>query len=180
MTPPPRPDAHRAPSRSGTPSPTTVDDLPPRVVAVTTALLSAMGIDGTVVCRDQRAEDSPHLWVEILSTESRSLIGERGRNLVAFEHILRRCLRRVLPTECHVIADVNAYRLHQMEAVRRTARAAAERALQTGRAVVLKPMLAGERRLVHLALATETGVATESTGEGTARRVVVRPADPLC
>lgn len=155
------------------------DDLPERVSAVTAALLAAMGVPGEVVCRDRRADDTPHVWVEILSTESRALIGEHGRTLAAFEHILRRCLRSALRTECHIIADVNAYRLHRMEAVRRTARASAQRARQTGRAVVLRPMRASERRLVHLALATEAGVATESIGQEPLRRVVIRPVDSL-
>ena len=42
--------------------------------------------------------------------------------------------------------------------------------------VELEPMSAAERRVVHVALADDPGVESESTGEGRDRRVVVYPA----
>ena len=39
----------------------------------------------------------------------------------------------------------------------------------------LEPMTAYERRIVHLALAEYPDVATQSTGEGEARKVVISP-----
>jgi spoIIIJ-associated protein len=154
-----------------------VDPLPSRVATETTKFLQAMGIPGAVVCRE-RFEDSPCLWVEILAEESRVLIGERGSTLHALEHVLRLVLRPIVG-ELRVVADVNAYRARREELLRRTARTAARRVRRFRHAVVLEPMHAADRRIVHVTLAGEEGVKTESRGEDPQRRVIIRPSDPL-
>lgn len=155
------------------------DDLPVRVVRATEEFLAIMGMPGTVVCRDLRREESSCLWVEILSSESRFLIGERGVTLQALEHVLRLLLRDVVGDTVRVVADVNAYRARRADLVRRQALQAARRASTTRRAVILEPMNAADRRVIHVALAAEVDVTTESVGEDPERRVVVRPKDPL-
>lgn len=154
-------------------------NLPRAVVTVTTEVLRTLGIEGEVLCRDRRSEETPHLLVEVLTPEGGLLIGERGTTLRAFEHILRLVLRPVVGSSLRVYVDVNAYRVRQLETLRRRARSAAERARLTGRAVVFEPMSAADRRIIHVTLAMEEGVATESQGEGAQRRVVVRPADSV-
>ena len=59
--------------------------------------------------------------------------------------------------------------------VEETARAAAERALETGQEQALEPMDALERKIAHDAVAGIEGVRTESRGEEPARYVVVFP-----
>ena len=53
----------------------------------------------------------------------------------------------------------------------------AKRALDTGRSVALDPMNGRDRRIIHVALRDEDGVATMSRGEGRYRQVVVVPED---
>lgn len=168
---------HPRPPRIGTRAPDVT--LPQRAVAVTAEFLEVLGIEGEILCRDRRGDEMPHLWIEVLTRASGALIGERGRTLRALEHVLRLVLRPVVGDEVRVMVDVNAYRIRHMESLRRRARLAAQRARMTGRAVLLEPMIPADRRLIHLALATEEGVSTESQGEGAARRVIVRPRDPL-
>jgi spoIIIJ-associated protein len=43
------------------------------------------------------------------------------------------------------------------------------------RPIVLEPMPPNERRIVHLTLRGNAEVMTESSGEGTARRITVLP-----
>lgn len=155
------------------------DELPRRVVAVTTEFLHHMGFEGEIICRDRRGTDAPHLWLEILAPESGLLIGEHGATLRAFEHLLRRVLRPLIGDEVRVSVDVNAYRIRRIEVLRRRAREAARRARTTGRSAVLEPMTAVDRRVIHLTLAEEEGIATESQGDDPERRVIVRPVDPL-
>ncbi len=160
-----------------------VEDDADRLVAtvkeITGRLLGVMGIPGEVICRDRRGDDTPHLWVEIVSQESGLLIGDRGSTLAAFEHVLRLILRPVLGEDVRVVADVNAYRVRRMDLMRRLTRDAVQRVRRTGRAVVLEPMRAADRRIVHLTATEEEGIASESVGEEPMRRVVVRPKDPL-
>lgn len=170
----PKPDPHTRAATKAVP-----DRLVDEVVAVTRSLLAAMGLDAEVLCRDQRGDDSPHLWVEVLTKDSRLLIGDRGATLQAFEHILRLVLRPRVGEEVRIIADVNSYRVRRIEIIRRLAREALTRVRRTGRAAVMEPMRSADRRIVHVTLVEEEGVSTESVGEEPMRRVVVRPKDPL-
>lgn len=175
MTPPREPPHHTpTPGLVGSPLP----KIPQQVVVVTTKFLQVLGVPGEVICRDRRDDETPHLLVEILTPDSGLLIGEYGKTLRAVEHVLRLVLRSHVGDAVRVMVDVNAYRVRQMDALRQRARIAAQRARMTGRAVPLKPMNPADRRVVHLALATEECVETESQGEASARRVIVRPKDP--
>jgi len=51
----------------------------------------------------------------------------------------------------------------------------AERAVNTGRVVMLEAMPPRERRIVHIALRNYAGVTTESIGEGDHRKVTIIP-----
>ena len=55
------------------------------------------------------------------------------------------------------------------------AEAAADEALRTRSPVVMGLMTPAARREIHLALADDPGVETESDGDGFLKRVVVRP-----
>jgi spoIIIJ-associated protein len=53
----------------------------------------------------------------------------------------------------------------------------AKQSLEENRVITLRPMSPYERRLVHMELAENEKIKTESTGEGEDRRVVIKPAD---
>ncbi len=53
----------------------------------------------------------------------------------------------------------------------------ARKAIAEARPVVLEPMPAHERRIVHIALRNHESVETESTGEGSRRKVVIVPKE---
>jgi spoIIIJ-associated protein len=52
----------------------------------------------------------------------------------------------------------------------------AERAVTEGKVVILQPMTARDRRVIHMSLAKFEGVSTMSQGEGTRRRIQIIPA----
>ena len=55
------------------------------------------------------------------------------------------------------------------------AKKAADKARLSGTKVSLQPMPASERRIIHLAVAEEAGVETQSEGRGRFRRVLISP-----
>lgn len=55
-------------------------------------------------------------------------------------------------------------------------RKAAGRVRKTGMPVELEPMSSAERRVIHMELAEDPTVMSESSGEGKNRRVVVKPS----
>jgi spoIIIJ-associated protein len=110
-------------------------------------------------------------------TDSHFLIGQRGTNLQAIQHLARLMVRKNIPEKIRFTLDVNAYRQQKNQSVIEQAQLAANDAISQHRAVIMKPMSTYERRLVHMELSKNSKVSTESTGEGEERKIIVKPAD---
>jgi spoIIIJ-associated protein len=72
-----------------------------------------------------------------------------------------------------VTLDTENYRAKREEALTRLANRMANRAIKTGRKVVLEPMNPYERRILHSALQANEAVTTHSEGEEPNRHVVI-------
>lgn len=73
------------------------------------------------------------------------------------------------------VIDVEGDRARRDDYLEQLARRAADRASSAGRAVALDPMNGKDRRIIHVTLREEDGIATMSVGEGQYRQVVVVP-----
>ena len=107
--------------------------------------------------------------------DARLLIGERGANLAAAEHLVRKIVQKKYGEESRFSLDINDYRVRRLEDLKQDVKAAAKEVRLTGSAVPLRPMTSFERRIVHLLLAEYPDIATESTGPEPERRVVIKP-----
>jgi spoIIIJ-associated protein len=107
--------------------------------------------------------------------EAGSLIGRRGQTLDALQYIARLMLTRKLDTQASLIIDIENYRLRRYEDLRAMAINVAEQVKSQKTSIRLEPMTAYERRIVHMTLANDPDIATESTGDGESRKVVVFP-----
>ncbi len=101
------------------------------------------------------------------------LLNEGGELLDAMQHLANQAFGRKLPKDERIICDVQNFRSTREAELRAMARHAAERVRTTHIAFTFGPMLANERRVIHLALAAEDDLHTESVGEGNARRLKV-------
>ena len=113
----------------------------------------------------------------VLAREASLFIGENGKNIGAFETVLRLILKKQLGEVPPLRLDINNYRSLKDEALRELAKKAARRARFYKQLVVLEAMSAYDRRIIHTELATHPDIKTESTGEGRQRRVVVKYVD---
>jgi spoIIIJ-associated protein len=101
------------------------------------------------------------------------LRAEGGELLHALEHLLNQARGRSLPHGKRFICDVGDFRATREAELRAMARLAAERVRASHVPFTFGPMDASERRVIHLALAEEEDLLTESVGEGNARRLKV-------
>ncbi len=101
------------------------------------------------------------------------LIGRRGEHLAALQYIVNVILSQTHSGGNPVTVDVHHYKQRREESLNALARQMADEVRRTKQEVDLEPMSAAERRIIHLALAEETDVATESVGSGDARRVTI-------
>jgi spoIIIJ-associated protein len=113
--------------------------------------------------------------LQVTTNNNSVLIGKRGQNLEAIEHIINRMINRGERELPYVLVDVEKYRERRHGTLEAVARRAAQKALRTGRDVALEPMPPDDRKLVHNLLKTFRGVSTSSMGREGSRYVIVSP-----
>jgi spoIIIJ-associated protein len=117
------------------------------------------------------------LSVELTGEDVPLLLGRNGELLNAIEYIANKVHGRHLPGEVKINFDSEGFRSSRERELQLMAKHAAERVRTSKRPFTFEPMSPNERRIVHLALADQTGVRTESQGEGEDRKVTVFPVD---
>lgn len=138
-------------------------------------LLSLMDIDAQVQLQMpiEAAESSPMAILDITGEDLGILIGRRGETLAALQYTINLILSRQLKTRVSVAIDVEGYQKRRQDSLRNLALRMAERAKATGQTMTLEPMPAKERRIVHLVLADDPLVTTESVGIGESRKITI-------
>ena len=112
--------------------------------------------------------------VSLFVQDASLYIGEGGKNIGAFESVLRLLIKKQLGEAAFLRVDINNYRSSKDESLRELAKKAARRARFYKQPVTLEAMSAYNRRIIHTELAAHPDIKTESTGEGLQRRVVVK------
>ncbi|MGI6558939.1 MAG: RNA-binding cell elongation regulator Jag/EloR [Limnochordia bacterium] len=103
------------------------------------------------------------------------LIGRRGQTLDALQYLAGMVGNKDGGPWLRVLVDAEGYRERREESLRGLALRSADKARRNGRRVVLEPMNAHERRIIHISLQDEEGVSTYSEGVEPYRRVVISP-----
>ena len=134
-------------------------------------LLNRMGITDATV---ELAGVEP-VMLNIVGDELADLIGRRGENLRAIQFVLNLMLNKQLRRRLRVNLDVDGYRTRREDLLRGMAERFAQRVRTTHEAMQLETMPPNERRIIHLVLADDPDVVSESVGEGESRRVVIKP-----
>src|SRR5215510_10576314 len=94
------------------------------------------------------------------------LQADGGELLDALQHLLNQAFGRDLQDRQRLVCDVKGFRATREAELRAMAKHAASRVRSTGLPFTFGPMNAGERRIIHLALADSEDLQTESMGEG--------------
>src|SRR5260370_447153 len=179
---PRRPDASRAAAdRAADRSAAEAEEMTPAFaeelalgLGVLQTLLEKMGVDADVTLDGRPGMEG----LDVEGGELGALIGRGGENLVALQQIVSAITSKTVGRPVHVPVDVEGYRRRREEQLREIARRVAGRVKTTGQAVTLEPMLAYERRIVHLSVQDQPGIKTESLGMDPNRRVVISSTAP--
>lgn len=107
--------------------------------------------------------------------DSGLLLNQGGELLDALQQILNQAYGRTLPKGQRIVCDADNYRAARESELRAMADHAARQVRATAAAFVFGPMDPSERRVIHLTLAEEEDLVTESIGEGNSRRLRVAP-----
>lgn len=136
------------------------------------AILDLIGIKAHI----ETLNRSRGLTLNILAGEDGALvIGKNGQTLDALQHLVNRMVVRGAREYTAVLIDSESYRDKRMSKLEDLAKRMAQKAVRTKQEVVLEPMSAGDRKIIHLTLKDMRGVHTISRGFEAERRVAICP-----
>jgi len=142
-----------------------------RVRELVEHVVAAMGIGARVDVR----EDDAAIVATCTGGDLGLLIGKHGQTIDALQYVANAALSRGGTAGKHVTVDAAGYRDRRRATLEGIAVRGAERATR-GERVLLEPMTAAERKIVHERLKDLEGVETSSEGTEPNRYVVVFPA----
>jgi spoIIIJ-associated protein len=136
-------------------------------------ILTKMGVHSVDLRYYSRPEGE---YFEVRGPDLANLIGRRGHTLEALNLVFNNIINAGVRKDRHYFTiDAEGYRARRADQLRGVALQSLERAIREKAPVELEPMLPSERKIIHLALAENPYVTTESAGVDPDRRVVVSP-----
>lgn len=133
-------------------------------------LLSLLELSGKVTAR----ESDGYIYLNIDSPDAGLLIGRSGQTLDAFETILSLIFAKRIPDGPKISVDVSLFRKGREDELTLKAKSTAQRVIETGQPEEMANLTPRERRIIHVTLAQETRINTESFGEGESRTLVIK------
>ncbi|MEK6321416.1 MAG: R3H domain-containing nucleic acid-binding protein [Acidobacteriota bacterium] len=141
------------------------------VVDFTNRVLGSSGLD--LKAGADQTEDG--LKIQVRGADLALLLGHNAELLDALEYLGNRVLARSSGEETKLVFDSGGYRARREKELRLMAEKAAEKVRVSRIPFSFDPMTPNERRIIHLALAGDDAVTTESQGNGENRKVTIRP-----
>ena len=115
--------------------------------------------------------------ITIVGDDASALIGHHGDTLDALQYLANlasaRKNKRGERDKSRVTLDIEGYRAKREDTLRALARRMAAKALRNRRSVMLEPMSAYERRIIHSEIQSIEGVSTNSIGSDNNRKIVI-------
>ena len=111
--------------------------------------------------------------LDIEGLDSELLQSQTGELLEAVQHLINQIFGRQLPAGERLVCDVEGFRATREAELQAMANLAAKRVRDSGVSFTFQPMNANERRIIHLTLADQQDLFTESIGEGSERKLKV-------
>ncbi len=145
------------------------DTLTTDITKFVQTVVSAMGADLTA-----SIEETPEATrINLDGEDGGVLIRRGGEGLQALQHLVATAFRRQLGDDNRIVVDCNNYRRDKDAELKRMARFVADKAKSSGTPQEMGPLNPYERRIVHLAIAEDPGVSSESIGDAFMKTVII-------
>lgn len=134
-------------------------------------ILKSLSIEG-----DFEVEENDEGYdIKLETPDSGIVIGHHGDTLEALQIIISLVLSKKSGEFKRVSIEVGDYKKNRSEYLTNLALQTKERVLATNKEIYLPDLKSWERRIVHMLLADDKEVSSESIGEGKDRVLVVKP-----
>jgi spoIIIJ-associated protein len=144
-------------------------ELQDRVREFTRQTVAAMGIPAEVAI----VETPDSVRVEISGEGSEALLRKRAEALDALQQIVNTAFRRELKDDRSFVVDCMDYRKAKDAELRQLARFMMEKAKSSGAPQEMGPLNPYARRLVHLTVAEDPQMSSESIGDALMKTVII-------
>ena len=146
-------------------------ELHDRVKEFVERTLGAMGLPLQAVI----SETADSVRIDISGDQGEVLLRRRAESLDALQHIVNTAFRRELKDDRTFVVDCLNYRKGKDAELRQMARFMMERAKSSGTPQEMGPLNPYARRLVHLTVAEDPQMSSESIGDAFLKTVIISP-----
>jgi spoIIIJ-associated protein len=143
--------------------------LTPQIATFVQDVVNAMGVALTVSV-EETAEGTR---INLEGEDGGVLVRRGGEGLQALQHIVATTFRKQLGDDNRIVIDCNGFRKDKDAELRQMARFVAEKARSSGVPQEMGPLNPYERRIVHLAIAEDPTVTSESIGDAFLKTVII-------
>ena len=141
----------------------------PLVEEFLSGLVGAFGLEGSV---ETRIEDDV-IIANVVGPQTEALVGPRGSVMEAVHELTKTVLQRTAQDSARVRIDIAGYAERRRQALTIYAGELIRQVVEDGGELMLEPMSASDRKVIHDAVAQHEGVRSYSEGESPKRYVVI-------
>ena len=145
------------------------DSLTNQIVSFVERVVGAMGITLTVTVEDT----ADGTRINLQGEDGGVLVRRGGEGLQALQHLVATAFRRQLGDDTRIVVDCNGYRRDKDAELKQMAVFVAEKARTSGAPQELGPLNPYERRIVHMVIAEDPTVTSESIGDAFMKTVII-------
>jgi len=143
------------------------------IAAFVQSVVASMGLALTTT-----VEESPDgTRINLEGEDGGVLIRRGGEGLQALQHVVATTYRRQLGDDNRIVIDCNGFRRDKDAELKQMALFMAGKARSSGMPQEMGPLNPYERRIVHLAIAEEQDVTSESIGDAFMKTVIISVKD---
>jgi|SRR5438034_11820956 len=144
-------------------------DLQQRVTGFMRGVLDAMGLPLEVHVTEERDA----VRVDLKGQGGEELLRRKGETLDALQHIVNTAFKRELTDDRRFIVDCMDYRRGKDAELRQMARFLMDKARSSGASQEMGPLNPYARRVVHLTVAEDAAMSSESIGDAFLKTVII-------
>jgi spoIIIJ-associated protein len=152
------------------------DELHQQVHDLVAKVVAAMGLAVEVKVADL---DDGSIRVDLVGADGAELLHRKGEGLEALQHLVNTSYRRALGPSQRIVVDTQDFRHTKDVELQLMARFLIDKAKTTGLPQELGPLNSYARRMVHLEVARDAEVTSESQGDGQLKVVIIARRTPL-
>jgi spoIIIJ-associated protein len=135
------------------------------------SVVNAMGL--TLTPRIEETPEGTHINLE--GEDGGVLVRRGGEGLQALQHLVATAFRKQLGDDNRIVVDCNGFRRDKDAELKQMAKFIAGKVRTNGVPQEMGPLNPYERRIVHLTIAEDPGVSSESIGDAFMKTVIISP-----